>query len=179
MRDNIRRTGLALLLAAAPLAGGHAQEPALLAGSYVRIPGLMTGTLTRVTADTLFMLTDAGANVALPRAALTTVEVSTPIDRAAGARRGALVGGGAGAVLGLVLWLSGTETETEHWNGTTTTGKSGPGDVALLGAFGVVFGGAYGAWVGRREWSSVRAGPAQVSLALLPGRRAGVRVMVR
>jgi hypothetical protein len=151
----MKRMPMCLCLAAAVLgekpAAGQAPDP-VGEGSRIRVTAASLhlqrreATVERLYADTVFVRVAGDSLVAIPRAALTRVEV--PVGRAPRAiGRGALIGAGLGALVGGIAGVTCTDPECPP-HLVEMASASGAGMGALLGA-------AVGALQQPRAWNAV------------------------
>lgn len=158
-----------------------AQQELLQPGVRIRLPQQGEGLIAHRRADTIVVVLKAGTPVVLPVSSLRTVQVRGDRDRVAGAVRGALWGGGFGAVMGVAMWAAGDSTGCRHidvdaWRQYDCTRTFGAGDALLTSVSSVMVGAGIGALIGRRQWYTIDVGSG-VALEALPGR--GLRVSVR
>ena len=147
---------------AAQIAAGQYAE--VLPGARVRItaPGVVAGryvgTVLSRPADTVVVANSGGAQVRVPIASMTSLEVSRGKSRMAGFTRGLMWGAPIGLGFGLVTMS--TVDGTDQGDGQTW----GQGEWAAYSALsGAIWGGIIGAVVGRERWD-----------AYLPQARVGV-----
>lgn len=167
---------LLLVAAAAVPCAANAQSdryPEVLPGARIRVtaPGVLAGryvgtVLTR-DPDTVVVANSAGAQVRVPIASMTSLEVSRGKSRMAGFKRGLIWGAPVG--LGLGLASMSVADDTDRGDGQTW----GQGEwVAYNVLGGAMWGGFIGALVGRERWDAYARQP-HVSLRPV-GRRLGV-----
>ena len=138
--------------AAQATAGQYAE---VLPGARVRItaPGVVAGryvgTVLSRPADTVVVANSGGAQVRVPIASMTALEVSRGKSRMAGFTRGLIWGAPIG--LGFGLLTMSTVEGTDQGDGQTW----GQGEWAAYSALsGAIWGGAIGALVGRERWDA-------------------------
>ena len=172
------------------LAGGtnaRAQLPGVAVGARVRVDAPLfrvkhlDGTVVALTADTIAIQRD-GAIARLPVAALGRLELFRGFDRRAGARRGAIWGGGVGVFMGFTV----AGIASAHSRSCTTGPDARCEDTpypkseialwtALTGGAGALYGAGFGALIGRQRWE--RLHPTRATLGPAPG-GLGVRIAV-
>lgn len=155
-----------------------ARYPEVLPGARVRVtaPGVLAGryvgtVLTR-SSDTIIVANSAGAQVRVPIASMTSLEVSRGKSRMAGFRRGLLWGAPVG--LGLGLATMSVADDTDRGDGSTW----GQGEwIAYNTVAGAFWGGVIGALIGRERWDAYATQP---RVSLMPiGPRFGVGLAFR
>ena len=166
---------LALLLAAAAPLGAQSAPASITEGARVRLTspnarGVFT--VVRVTADTLTVVREPTAPVAIPLLAVQRLDLSGGRrSAAAGRRRGLLIGAGVGGAVGGLLCLV---QEDEALNQYTK--MDAMRDCGILGAIvGGLIGRARGAKNPGERWEPVALAQ-RVGVAPGPGGRLAVRV---
>ena len=164
---------IAALLSSADPAGAQA---ALREGLKVRVivPGTprVTGVVSKLTPDSVFLFSEPGGiPVALVRSPIQSIQVSHGKSASAGARKGALWGGGVFGGL-VVLASIGLASDPAY---KADTSNFGPVAFALIGiAEGVGIGALIGALVKSERWETMSLSPT-VGMSG-NGLRLGVRV---
>jgi hypothetical protein len=166
---------LALTLVASP---AHAQLSELTVGTRVRMqaPSAVAGRLTGVvlvrSADSVTVSRNNAAPLAVPIAALTSLEISRGKSHGRGAWTGALWGGGSMFALGLVIPPEETCSSATGRCETDTRAES----ALFAGLGGAMIGALIGGIVGSERWDRATL-PARVSVQ--PASRHGPGVSVR
>lgn len=172
---------LTLALLALPLASVDAQLAELTPGTKVRlraptaVAGQLKGLVIARTNDSVTVTRENATPVAIPLAALTSLEISRGKNRLRGAGKGALWGAGSASVLFALIPAD-----------DCAAGESGPacetlsvGESVALGAIGgAIWGVLIGALVGSEHWERAIL-PSQVTVAPAPrgrGLQLGLRL---
>jgi hypothetical protein len=150
-----------------PASRADAQITSLVQGvrARVRAPGSLRGRVTGVvvsrTADSLSLATEIGVPIQVPLAGLTAVEISQGRSRTRGAMKGALWGGGIGALSGLFS--------------DSGSADASRGEVFAAGVIGgVIVGAVIGAFVQSEQWERIDL---SVRTAVLPTRGGAAAVV--
>lgn len=135
------------------------------------VDGRVTGKIVSRTPASFVVIGEREGEYTVGFAALSELKVSRGVSHAAGAVRGALVGGGLGLVVGAIIGLS----ENSRGQGGYTLGPPTFAQGLLIGTGGgVAIGAALGGYEGLERWEGIHL-PAPV--ALLPVRHGlGVRL---
>ena len=171
---------LTLALLALPLASVDAQLAELTPGTKVRlraptaVAGQLKGLVIARTNDSVTVTRENATPVAIPLAALTSLEISRGKSRLRGAGKGALWGAGSASLLFALIPAD-----------DCAAGESGPacetlsvGESVALGAIGgAMWGVLIGALVGSERWERAIL-PSQVTVAPAPRGR-GLQVGLR
>ena len=171
----------ALFPAPSPL---QAQTPRLLPGMRVRLPAVGEATIVQRSGDTLYLVLKDGISVVQPLRDLRRIDVRGDKDHGAGAKRGAIIGGGIGLVGGVIGWAVGDSTgckldysTMEEYDCQRTMNAV---DAAMAAGGSALLGAGIGALIGRRSWHALYLQGAEVSrVGILPGRRLAFSVTLR
>jgi hypothetical protein len=162
----MRRTMLVLTLVTA---SAGAQIPALAPGSRLKIEMVnaqkVEGTLMSQTPDSLVIAADGALITNVPSASIGRIKSTMGKSRGAGAKKGArigaMIGGGAGVLFGLVM--------TDE-NPSGNDGAAVPLLYGIVGAAeGALYGVIIGAIAGSQNWKTVYERPYAVTLAPASG----------
>jgi hypothetical protein len=167
----MRIRALTLMLASSLIAAGDAaaQFDEVLPGARVRLraPGVVAsryvGTVLDRRADTLFVSHAPGSRVVVATRAITSLEIDRGRSRAAGAKVGAIWGGGIGLISGLMtmeMRNTGTVQDADSIGAASWV-------TLMTTSYGLV-GAGIGAIIGRRHWERFDVAP---RVSVLPSRR--------
>jgi len=166
---------LALLLCTAVDLAAQAQPVDLVPGRRIRVhrraESTLIGELVSLHSDTLTMTTTAADTVAVPRAAITRLDLSmgTKSRAGKGAVKGLIFGGLGGALIGVLA--SGSD---DDWWIEFGPGAWAAGGALMFGALGAGIGALIGSGQRTDRWEGV----ALPTVAIVPGSGKGNRVAI-